>query len=325
MRYIDCFNGDADGICALTQLRLAKPARSELITGVKRDISLLKRAEVQQGDYVSVLDVSLDKNRDALISVLQQGADVLYMDHHFAGDIPDDPRLEAHINTSADVCTSLLMNQYLKGEYLAWAVVGCFGDNLDKTAAAIAKPLGLDEPSLNRLRRLGILINYNGYGSDLGDLYFHPVDLFKRTVLHESPLAFMLEDHKTFEVLDHGYEQDIAYANNTQPQNVTQSSAVYVLPNESWARRVSGVFGNSLANQSPDKAHAVLTEKPNEAGEIQKQYVVSVRAPLSNKQGADEICRQFETGGGRAAAAGINQLPESEVDRFIDVFSQFYA
>jgi hypothetical protein len=37
MQY-DVFNGDADGICALVQLRLAKPIQSNLITGVKRDI-----------------------------------------------------------------------------------------------------------------------------------------------------------------------------------------------------------------------------------------------------------------------------------------------
>ncbi|MGK0374442.1 MAG: hypothetical protein ACJA2E_000911, partial [Arenicella sp.] len=32
MKVIDCFNGDADGICALTQLRLAEPRESLLIT-----------------------------------------------------------------------------------------------------------------------------------------------------------------------------------------------------------------------------------------------------------------------------------------------------
>ena len=31
------------------------------------------------------------------------------------------------------------------------------------------------------------------------------------------------------------------------------------LADEAWARRVSGVFGNDLANQSPDRAHIVLT------------------------------------------------------------------
>ena len=41
-RAIDVFNGDADGLCALHQLRLAEPlADAQLVTGVKRDIALL--------------------------------------------------------------------------------------------------------------------------------------------------------------------------------------------------------------------------------------------------------------------------------------------
>ena len=79
------------------------------------------------------------------------------------------------------------------------------------------------------------------------------------------------------------------------------------------------MYGNDLANQSPSKAHAVITLKA--AGD----YLVSIRAPLDNKQGADQICRQFATGGGRAAAAGINSLAANDVDHFIDVFSSYYA
>ena len=41
MAYFDVFNGDADGICALLQLRQHTPRIATLITGVKRDIGLL--------------------------------------------------------------------------------------------------------------------------------------------------------------------------------------------------------------------------------------------------------------------------------------------
>ena len=87
MSHYDVFNGDADGICALVQLRHAEPRESTLVTGVKRDISLLKQVDAQAGDSITVLDVSLDKNRDALQQVLEAGAEVFYCDHHFAGDI----------------------------------------------------------------------------------------------------------------------------------------------------------------------------------------------------------------------------------------------
>ncbi|UCH28113.1 MAG: hypothetical protein JSV06_07385, partial [Myxococcales bacterium] len=66
------------------------------------------------------------------------------------------------------------------------------------------------------------------------------------------------------------------------------------------------------------RAHSVLTERADGT------YLVSVRAPLENKQGADGLCRQFPTGGGRAAAAGINALPSDQLDAFIDAFTKAY-
>lgn len=318
MKVIDCFNGDADGICALTQLRLAEPRDSLLVTGVKREINLLARVEAGSGDQITVLDVSLDKNRLGLEKVLNCGAEVFYCDHHFAGEVPEHANLKALINTSAEVCTSLLINQHLDSQFLEWAVVGTFGDNLKRSAQAIAKPLNLNAERLAQLENLGIYLNYNGYGAALEDLYFDPADLFKHVSQHSSAFGFMRDDVATFEILENGYHQDMAKAAALKPSFNLEHAAVFELPNEAWARRVSGVFGNDLANQAPTKAHAVITLKG------QGDYLVSVRAPLENKQGADQICRQFETGGGRAAAAGINSLAASDVDRFIQVFSEFY-
>jgi len=318
MTVYDCFNGDADGICALTQLRLHDPQKSELVTGVKRDINLLKRVSAERGDAVNVLDVSLDKNRVELDRILSEGANVFYCDHHFAGDIPEHPNLNVDINTSPDVCTSLLVNKILKGRYLEWAVVGTFGDNLKRSATGLAKSLDLSETELSKLENLGIYLNYNGYGASLEDLYFDPAELFKLTSAHSSARAFMQDDVQTFETLENGYHEDMGKAAAIKPMFDKEHAAVFSLPNESWSRRVSGVYGNDLANQTPSKAHAVITERAD------GNYLVSVRAPLENKQGADEICRQFDTGGGRAAAAGINELASDNVDKFVQVFSDFY-
>ena len=71
-RNYDLFNGDADGICALLQLRKAEPREATLVTGVKRDINLLGKVEAGAGDLITVLDVSMDKNRAALDKVLGQ-------------------------------------------------------------------------------------------------------------------------------------------------------------------------------------------------------------------------------------------------------------
>ena len=47
--HYDVFNGDADGICALLQLRLEMPLVSTRITGIKRDIALLGRVPADPG------------------------------------------------------------------------------------------------------------------------------------------------------------------------------------------------------------------------------------------------------------------------------------
>lgn len=319
MSHFDVFNGDADGLCALTQLRNAIPREAELVTGVKRDINLLARVEAGAGSLVTVLDVSLDKNRAGLERALAAGAEVFYCDHHFAGDIPHSPRLEALINPAPDVCTSILINGYLEGEFAEWAVVGAFGDNLKDSARRIARPLALNESSLQHLENLGIYINYNGYGSDLADLHFAPAELFRLISPYASPFDFMSDGVEHFQKLEQGYRQDMASAAALSPEYRDAAVAVFVLPDESWARRVSGVYSNNLANADPARGHAVLTVKANGC------YLVSVRAPLSNRTGADELCMKFPTGGGRKAAAGINDLPADMLQEFIDTFAAFYA
>ncbi len=317
MAFIDVFNGDADGICALHQLRLANPVASTLVTGVKRDISLLKQVQAGKGDYVTVLDISLDKNRDDLVRVLNSGAEAIYFDHHFAGDIPQQSSLEVHINTDANVCTGLLVNGYLKNKYLPWAVVAAYGDNLFASAETVAKPLGLSIEQLEQLKLLGTCMNYNGYGSSLDDLIYTPQDLYNIIKPYENPFDFISKE-VGYQKLLKGYQQDVEQAQSLEPKFADDSHALYILPNEKWARRVSGVYANDLAQQNPARAHAMLTEL-DDGG-----YLVSVRAPMNNKTGADDLCRQFPTGGGRKAAAGINHLPANQYDAFLTAFKQAF-
>lgn len=313
MNFIDVFNGDADGICALHQLRLAEPADSELVTGPKRDISLLKRVTAGAGDCVTVLDVALSKNREALDRVLAAGAHVRYFDHHQPGEIPAHPHLDAHIDTDANVCTSLLVNGFLQGSRLVWAVTAAFGDNLADAARQAAAPLGLTAGQLAQLQSLGECLNYNGYGETLDDLFFDPAELYRQLRPFADPFAFIAES-SAYRTLKAGYRDDMARAIAVPAHEVRPSGRIFMLPAEKWARRISGVFGNQLAVEAPGQAHAVLTAKPGGG------YVVSVRAPLATKAGADQLCSQFESGGGRKGAAGINHLPEPELGRFIAGF-----
>ena len=314
MAIFDVFNGDADGICALHQLRLAKPAESTLITGVKRDIALVKQVQAGAGDEVTVLDISFDKNRDEVMRVLETGASVRYFDHHFTGEIPEHENLEVTIDTDANVCTSLLVNTALNNQFLPWAVTAAFGDNLFTSAEEAAKPLALSTEKLEQLKELGTCINYNGYGATLDDLIYTPVDLYKLIQPYTDPFDF-INNETGYTKLRDGYYDDVKQAEQTPAEHITDSHAMFVLPNEKWARRVSGVFANSLAQQFPARAHAMLTLQDDGA------YLVSVRAPIENKTGADELCRLFPTGGGRKAAAGINKLPADQKTAFLDAFT----
>lgn len=313
MAYFDVFNGDADGLCALQQIRLADPRDTILVTGVKRDIALLKRTSAQPGDQVTVLDISLDKNRDALLGLLEKGASIRYFDHHFPGEIPVHENFHSHIETAPDRGTSLLVDDYLQGQFRAWAVVGTFGDNFDDSARRAAEPLGLDGAAMSKLRDLGIYLNYNGYGATVDDLHFPPADLFRRIRPYADPLEFIASD-ETFTQLQAGYKNDMAKAESAKPDIETDSHALYVLPAEAWARRVSGVLANQLAQSNEQRAHAMLTRLPDGG------FVVSVRAPLARKEGADALCRQFPGGGGRKAAAGINCLADADYDAFAEAF-----
>jgi len=317
--HFDVFNGDADGIIALLQLRFAQPMESTLITGVKRDISLLKQLDGQEVNSVTVLDISLEKNIVPLNNLLQNKVDVFYVDHHRPGDIPKSDHLTTLINTDANTCTSLLVNDLLKGQFVNWAIAAAFGDNMIKAAKTLSAEQGLSDLEQGQLEQLGIYINYNGYGRTIDDLHFKPADLYQRLLSYTNPLTLINEQGSIFSKLAAAYHQDMSNAQSAIILTDNEICKAVLLDDEPWARRVSGVFGNELANQSPNKAHAVITLNTDET------YTVSVRAPLNNKQGADEICIQFPTGGGRAGAAGINNLPKKMLEKFINTMTQYYS
>ena len=318
----DVFNGDADGICALLQLHLSKPemADNQLISGIKRDINLLKKIPQDvEPSHITVLDISLDKNHIQLQQLLDKGFSFFYADHHFQGEFPDHPKLQRHIDTQANTCTSLIINHYLKQQHYLWAIVGAFGDNMNSNAMQLCQDNQLSEIQQEQLKKLGIYINYNAYGASVEDLHYPPEQLFAILANYANPLDFINTSDSEFNHLEQGYIEDMAHARKTQCETENENIAVFILQDAAWARRVNGVWGNDLANQFPDRAHAVITIKDKE------NYAISVRAPLNNRVGADDLCRQFTSGGGRKAAAGINYLPKNQLDEFIKLFNKQYA
>jgi len=312
LAFYDVFNGDADGICALQQLRLAQPRESQLVTGVKRDIALVSRVRAAAGDELTILDISLAENGEALRALLEAGAHCVYFDHHYPGDIPIHPGLEAHILYTSGVCTGLIVDEYLGGRFRAWAVVAAFGDNLPEEATSAATPLRLTTGELAILRELGECLNYNAYGDTLEDLHFHPGELYRRLHRYANPLQFAVSD-PAFDRLRGGFREDLAQTANLSPLLNTPTHYLVMMPNTPWARRMHGPWANRLAEAHPQRAHAVLIEHQN-------GYRVSVRAPMARPFGADELCRRFPSGGGRPAAAGINALVQVRVAEFTTAF-----
>lgn len=318
--FIDVFHGDADGISSMQQLHLHEPRpEARLITGTKREINLLTHIEDARNCHIRVLDISLDSNRTALLRLLQQGNHILYADHHFSGEIPASPFLNAHIEPFPRLCTALIVDTILGGRFPAWAIVGAFGDNLDEEANRRALACGLDSEVVGSLRELGHLLNYNAYALEAADQYTPSVTLYREAQAYADPLTFA-RDSVLLRGLRQQYAEDLAMLEqNFAPIRSNSGGRAFLLPPKPWARRMSGSLANSMAHEYPNLAHAVLV--PLSDG----QLLVSLRAPLVRPVGADTLCRRFATGGGRSAAAGINALPMDQLEHFLDCFDQHFS
>lgn len=317
MSHFDVFNGDADGLCALHQLRLAQPHSAQLVTGVKRDNALLKRVPARPGDSVTVLDIAMATNREALVALLEQGVSVEYFDHHQAGEPPlSHPGLRASIDLAPDVCTSVLVDRHLNGAHRPWAVVGAFGDALPATARALAATLGLDEGTIDRLARLGECLNYNSYGDTAADQMYRPEELYGLMRPYAEPLGFLAAE-PVYGRLDAQYREDLERVMATPALGRDGAAEIYLLPDAPWARRIVGSFANRLKLASPTHAHAILV--PNQRGKL----TVSLRVPAGAAMSADAFARRHG-GNGRTTAAGVTNLEPAAITAFADDFAGNY-
>jgi hypothetical protein len=310
MTRYDVFNGDADGLCALQQLRLEQPREATPVTGAKRDIRLLDRIDAAAGDELTVLDVSLHANRAALDRLLAGGVRVVWFDHHHPGEVPVHPGLAPHIDTDPAMCTSLIVNRHLAGRHARWAAVGAFGDNLGGPARALCASLGLPDAQVATLQALGEALNYNAYGDDEQDLMVHPARLSRMMRPFEDPHAFAAGS-PVFERLVAVQREDLAHAMAQPPTLAAPGLAVYRLGAEPWARRVRGAFGNHLAQADPGRAHAIVTLRADGCA------TVSLRVPAGAPVPADRFCRRWPSGNGRAIAAGVDRLGAADTDALV--------
>ena len=292
----DVFNGDADGLCALQQLRLHNPLDdAHLVTGPKRETSLLRKIPTVEPTDIIVLDVSLRANRSDAERLLRDGHRLTYIDHHNAGPIPKIKNFVSHIDTDP----------------------AAFGDNLIETAKKIARDTNLRSSQVGKLQELGKLLNYNGYGRKAEDLWFYPEKLFRKMQGYQSPIDFYGAAPE-FLALREGYAEDLRRAEKAPTIFENSNLRIYQLPDAAWSHRIVGAFSNLKARNHPEQAQVVMVEKP------EKTQLVSVRSPKIHPVGADMICLQFE-GGGRPAAAGINDLPADKFEDFQQALIQRFC
>ena len=158
---------------------------------------------------------------------------------------------------------------------------------------------------------------WRGGEDKVNDLHFSPETLFLALQPFSDPFEFY---HTSVELkqLREGFRSDMFLAEEILPLRQSPAGRIYQFPNVAWCRRVSGVFSNQVAREAPHLAHAILVERPGGA------FLVGVRAPIANPQGAEKLCLKF-SGGGRSAAAGINHLAPEDVERFFADFEKQFA
>lgn len=310
-RHIDVCNGDADGLCALLQWRLAHPVAAghgERLIGLKREHDLLRHVQAAAGDEVTVIDMALGTQGAAVQALLDAGVRVRHIDHHFGAPLPPHPLLQTHIDTDAAVCSGLIVHRLVGGRFPGWAAVCAHGDNLHTSAHALGQTLGLSAHQQAALRALGQAINHNAYGETLADVRLPPTELLARLMRFADPFA-ALRDEPVLATLQQGMADDLAQAEAIAPRVVGPQALLWSLPDTPWARRASGSLANRLSLAHPQQACAVLRLRGDGC------WVVSVRAPQASPHGAAALCQAFG-GGGRATAGGIDALPDAEVAAF---------
>ncbi|MGH8676777.1 MAG: acetyltransferase, partial [Burkholderiales bacterium] len=159
--------------------------------------------------------------------------------------------------------------------------------------------------------------NYNSYGETIDDLHISPARLYSRLIAYRDPLAYVGES-RDFGKLRTAMHDDLALAESHPAQPLGPGSAAAFLPEQSWSRRVVGVYANLLAKRAPGRAHAVLVRKSG-------GYMVSIRAPIAKPTGAVGVARAFASGGGREGAAGIDFLPDAQLDQFMSAMRRAFA
>jgi len=316
MDYYDFFNGDADGIISLHQYRMHYPKDSQLFTGVKRDVKLLRHCTDIKDSTFTVFDISLLSNTDYIKPILDGGNYVKWFDHHEPGETDLGDNFSIKVDADPNCCTNILVDEYLNGLYRPWTICGIYGDNLHEQADKF-NPC-FNKASMAKLKEVGETLNYNGYGNEELDLTVHPKDVYLDLKDYESPFEYRKKS-ETYNKIYKQMKSDEAELSSSEILHESETGKVILLPNTRASIRYSGIYSNQQTTDSPDKAFAILTSVDG------GNYRISIRSPKTNPYGASKLALQFPAGGGREKAAGVNELPKPELNNFIEKFEEVYG
>jgi hypothetical protein len=223
------FNGDADGLCALQQLRLVEPGDATLVTGVKRDIGLLERVNAAGADAITVLDISLDRNR-------RLGCCALFRPS-YAGEVPEHPHFEPHIE---EISGSVPHTGRSPSTDASRGDRSAFGDGLPRVGAAMASAID------------SII-----HGGDIGEQSISTIMPGRTSPISHSPrrTANQMVPFEDPPISfgsrrrSHGWPQATGWCAGkcTAACAAGARATIVVLQDEPWARRVIGVLANELA------------------------------------------------------------------------------
>jgi nanoRNase/pAp phosphatase (c-di-AMP/oligoRNAs hydrolase) len=185
-------------------------------------------------------------------------------------------------------------------------------------ATNMAKSEGLDDEQILLLKQIGLTVNYNSYGQTVDDLFYSPEEIAKAVKACGSDIFSFTEQNDIFSTLLENFSNDLSSAVCQEPYSISKNGVIYVFPNEVWTHRIMGSFSNHLVSTNKDLACAIAVLNSDET------YRISVRSSLNNPHGAGDLCKEFG-GGGREKAAGINNLPDSELDEFKKEFEKTFG
>ena len=318
MTNYDVFNGDTDGIFAWHQLRLTHPRDAEIVTGVKRDVNLASKVNAEEGDLVTIMDVSHAKNRKDVQRILDSGAIIEYFDHHDPKELIEHPNITYHINTEPNISTGLIVNSHVNGQNCLWSIATAFGDNHLDLAMNMAKSESLSDEQVLILKQIGLVVNYNSYGQTIEDLFYSPEEIAEAARACGSDIFKFLEQGDIFSTLLENFNADMSSAVCQEPFSISKNGVIYTLPNEAWTHRIMGSFSNHLVSTNKNLACAIAVLNSDGT------YRISVRSSINNPHGAGNLCGNFG-GGGREKAGGINNLPASGMNTFKEEFDKVFS